>query len=222
MNYYDLHKPKWQDYYNPVRKAQIEANNSILATLQQIDNNRDKKKDTSKDSTTSSTETSSKSPGWGTLIGLASTNGTQNNIAHSNTYSPTSSGPRGIRNNNWLNIRLSAANNWQGEIAGNDKAFETFSAPEYGIRAAAKLVTNYYDSGLDTVDKIISKWAPSSENDTQNYINIVASRMNIDPNKKIDVKDPKVMENLLSAMTFVENGQEGDRNVIRKGIQLNV
>jgi hypothetical protein len=30
--------------------------------------------------------------------------------------------------------------------------------------------------------------------------------MNIDPNKKIDVKDPKIMENLLSAMAFVENG----------------
>lgn len=72
MNYYDLYKPKWQDQYNPVRKAQIEANHSILATLQQIDNNRDKKKDTTKDSTTSSTETSSKSPGWGSLTGLAS------------------------------------------------------------------------------------------------------------------------------------------------------
>ena len=209
----------WNNWYNPVRKAQSDIDNQITASFQEIENNRNKKPSTNTATALAAKEDVDYSPGWNVLTQLALTPQTPITVPYRET---SSSDPRGFRNNNWLNIRLSANNNWQGKIKGTDTAFETFDTPEHGIRAAAKLVTNYYNSGLDTVDKIISRWAPSSENNTQNYINIVASRMNVDPNKKIDVKDPKVLENLLSAMTFVENGKEGDRNVIRRGIQLNV
>ena len=41
--------------------------------------------------------------------------------------------PRGFRNNNWLNIRISN-NNWQGKRTDNtDGAFEQFETPELGI-----------------------------------------------------------------------------------------
>lgn len=209
----------YQEYINPVRKAQKKIAEDIDKTLQDLESNRQQRetKTTAKIVPTTTDRTTS---GWEALLSLKGPTG-------STTVSPVGTqrsqgGPRGIRNHNWLNIRLSDDNDWQGEVAGTDTAFETFSAPEYGIRAAAKLVTNYSNAGLDTVSKIIGKWAPTNENDTQNYINIVASRMNIDPNKKIDVKDPKIMENLLSAMAFVENGQEVDRGTIRKGIELNV
>ena len=44
--------------------------------------------------------------------------------------------PRGIRNNNPLNIRI--GNQWLGERANpNDPAFEQFVAMEYGIRAGS-------------------------------------------------------------------------------------
>ena len=42
--------------------------------------------------------------------------------------------PRGLRNNNPLNIRHSA-DNFQGEIKGDDKSFKTFSSMPYGYRA---------------------------------------------------------------------------------------
>ena len=214
MNYIEL--------YSPVKKAQIKANNDILAGLQELESNTEQR-EFNKTPTVPLRKNDvqqSGSTGWDTLIGLYSYSKPVDRVYTVNSRG--GSGPRGFRNHNWLNIRLSDNNTWQGETVSNDNAFETFSSPEYGIRAAAKLVTNYYNNGLNTISKIINKWAPNNENDTQNYINIVASRMNIDPNKKIDVKDPKVMENLLSAMTFVENGREGDRNVIRRGIQLNV
>ena len=50
--------------------------------------------------------------------------------------------PRGIRNNNPLNIRI--GNQWLGERANpNDPAFEQFVAMEYGIRAGFVLLRRY-------------------------------------------------------------------------------
>lgn len=49
--------------------------------------------------------------------------------------------PRGIRNNNPLNIRK--GNNWKGERPNQtDPAFEEFESMEMGIRAAIKLIRN--------------------------------------------------------------------------------
>ncbi len=50
--------------------------------------------------------------------------------------------PRGIRNNNPLNIRHSA-DVFQGEIKGNDKSFKTFSTMPYGYRAAFVTLHTY-------------------------------------------------------------------------------
>lgn len=214
MNYIEL--------YSPVKRAQIKANNDILAGLQELESNTEQREfnKTPIVLPREDNEQQNNSNGWNALIGLTSYYRPVEVQSVISGGGSGGSGPRGFRNHNWLNIRLSDNNTWQGEVVGSDNAFETFSSPEYGIRAAAKLVTNYYNSGLNTISKIINKWAPTNENDTQNYINIVASRMNIDPNKKINVKDPNVMENLLSAMTFVENGKEGDRSIIKNGIKL--
>ena len=45
--------------------------------------------------------------------------------------------PRGIRNNNPLNIRRSPGQTWQGECpVQTDKAFVQFRSMKWGIRAA--------------------------------------------------------------------------------------
>ena len=50
--------------------------------------------------------------------------------------------PRGIRNNNPLNIRK--GNNWQGEISPqSDKEFEQFESMTMGVRAGMKILRNY-------------------------------------------------------------------------------
>ena len=46
--------------------------------------------------------------------------------------------PRGIRNNNPLNIRLNPENRWQGRVSpkhNSDGAFEQFQDPIMGLRA---------------------------------------------------------------------------------------
>lgn len=82
--------------------------------------------------------------------------------------------PLGIRNNNPLNIRFSPMNNWKGQT-GSNKGFCVFENLEFGYRAALVLLCNYQRKGYDTVAKIVSHWAPASENDTEAYIDYVVT-----------------------------------------------
>ena len=87
--------------------------------------------------------------------------------------------PRGIRNNNPLNIRLTATR-WVGMRAiQEDKGFCQFVSMAYGWRAAFMLLFfYYYKHGLKTVRDIISRWAPPSDgNNTEAYIASVAADM---------------------------------------------
>lgn len=116
--------------------------------------------------------------------------------------------PRGYRNNNPLNIRLSSANIWQGEVSKNtDGIFEQFVSMEYGYRAALKLLRNYITKdGLTTVAQIINKWAPSNENNTAGYIQRVCQSTGWVPGKTIDPYNVHDMTDLVYAMALVENG----------------
>jgi hypothetical protein len=61
--------------------------------------------------------------------------------------------PRGIRNNNPLNIRHNA-DVFQGETKGEDKSFKTFSTMPYGYRAAFVTLATYLSRGWNTIEKI--------------------------------------------------------------------
>ena len=97
--------------------------------------------------------------------------------------------PRGIRNNNPLNIRI--GNTWLGERRNpTDNQFEEFDSMKYGYRAAFCILRRYIRRyHLDTVAKIISTWAPASENNTLKYIDTVCASMNREPNAPIDYAD---------------------------------
>lgn len=117
--------------------------------------------------------------------------------------------PRGIRNNNPGNIRHSKVR-WVGEAPDQtDPDFVTFYSPEYGLRAICRIVLNYqhYD-GCDTLSKIITRWAPPSENNTASYIDATSKQCGVDPNAKVDAHDPELMTKLLEAIVQHENGQQ--------------
>lgn len=118
----------------------------------------------------------------------------------------STSGARGIRNNNPGNIR------WDGLVPKSqrtDKSFCQFTAPEYGIRAMIIILRNYEKKhGLNTVRKIINRWAPPVENDTEAYVNSVAKQVGVDADKVIDVTDSRVMIPLLEAIITHENGSQ--------------
>lgn len=124
--------------------------------------------------------------------------------------------PRGIRNNNPLNIRI--GNTWLGEVPNpTDSEFEQFVSIRYGLRAAFVILRRYIRRyQRNTPARIISAWAPSSENNTAHYIDIVCKRSGIAPGDTIDFKDVDVMVRLVGAMAFVECGQEIDPEIIRE------
>lgn len=136
-----------------------------------------------------------------------STNNNNNPYNNTTTMDPKDY-PRGYRNNNPLNIRINPANNWEGKIANNtDGAFEQFISMEYGYRAALKLIRNYITkNGLNTVAKIISKWAPNNENRTDVYINFVCEQTGFLPTTVIDPYSKQQMCDLVYAMAIMENG----------------
>ena len=114
----------------------------------------------------------------------------------------SSDSPRGIHNNNPLNIRKSS-DSWRG-ATGDDGEFVTFDSPVFGIRAATKILITYKEKyGLNTVAEIISRWAPPSENDTTSYIESVSRRVGVGRNEQLLISD---LPELIKAMIQHENG----------------
>jgi hypothetical protein len=111
--------------------------------------------------------------------------------------------PRGIRNNNPGNIRFDGTQ-WRG-IKGDDGAFCIFDVPENGIRAIAKILGNYDKRNINTVRKIITEWAPPSENDTEAYIAAVCKFSNLTDRQNITINEWHL---LISAIIEHENGQQ--------------
>lgn len=128
--------------------------------------------------------------------------------------------PRGIRNNNPLNIRI--GNTWLGEVPNpTDSDFEQFVSMEYGLRAAFCILRRYIRRyGRNTPSKIISAWAPTSENNTQHYIDVVCRRSMIAPDESIDYADENTMCRLVKAMAFVECGVDIDSSIIEKSYYM--
>lgn len=135
--------------------------------------------------------------------------------------------PRGIRNNNPLNIRK--GNNWKGEIKNqNDPSFEQFESMQMGLRAGFKLLSNYIKGGksgavrYNTLEKIIRRWAPPSENATARYIDFVATNAGISPMQVLSFYDRPTMCQIVRAMAFVENGQWIDMDLIKSAYDLSI
>ena len=127
--------------------------------------------------------------------------------------------PRGLRNNNPLNIRHNK-DTFQGEITGTDKAFKTFSCMPYGYRAAFVILHTYLLRGENTIAKIVTRWAPPIENDTENYIAFVERHTGIPRHKELTTSDGADYILIMSAMSFMENGVNADISEIKAGFNL--
>ncbi len=128
---------------------------------------------------------------------------------------------RGYRNCNPLNIRHNK-DLFRGEVRpSKDSAFKQFESMEYGYRAAFKLLDNYRRlHECRILSDFINRWAPPSENDTHRYIDTVAERARLSDVSVIDTRDEITMRRIVSAMSFVENGIEADREQVKRGWDL--
>lgn len=128
--------------------------------------------------------------------------------------------PRGLRNNNPLNIRI--GNSWVGEVTfPTDKEFEQFTSIEFGLRAGFILLYRYMTRyKLNTINEIIPRWAPSNENNTEAYIKSVVRFSRLLRHQALSFEDKDTMCRLVSAMVLVECGRAIPMNSIVQGYEL--
>lgn len=118
--------------------------------------------------------------------------------------------PRGIRNNNPGNIKDSEFARSQPGYVGTDGQFARYESPAAGRAAMQALLGQYGKKGIDTVQGVVSRWAPTDDgNDVRAYSDFVAQKMGIKPGDRIDLNDPGTRAKLSSAMAQFENGQPG-------------
>jgi len=113
---------------------------------------------------------------------------------------------RGLRNNNPLNIRK-GGDTFQGErIPSRDLSFKEFLSMPAGYRAAFIILSTYLAKGVNTIEKIVSRWAPSHENDTEKYIKFVVKVTKLPKNKILTEASGKDYIKVVAAMSYFENG----------------
>lgn len=128
---------------------------------------------------------------------------------------------RGLSNNNPGNIRISGTK-YQGEIQpSKDRAFKQFESMAYGYRAMFMLLYTYQKRhGLRTIRQMISRWAPPTENFTENYIRYVAQWSEIGTDIGIDTMTKSTMVPIVAAMSRMENGVKAVMADVEAGWQL--
>ena len=131
-----------------------------------------------------------------------------------------------IFNNNPGNIRTSPTN-WNGEITEPGEEFERFSDMHMGVRASAKILRTYGKKyGIDTINKIIKRYAPPEDNNPNNanYARHVSNGSGFDVDEKIDLNDPAVLMKLMRPIFQFENGQKEAAKIsdadIQKGVRM--
>ena len=133
--------------------------------------------------------------------------------------------PRGIRNNNPLNIRK--GNNWKGEVSrSTDGEFEQFISMQWGIRAGFKILKNYITGyggrvkPLTNIHDIIHRWAPPSENNCKAYIDSVCRFSGLHEFERLQFSDRNKMLALVDGMIRVECGQPVSLDIIASAYDL--
>ena len=122
---------------------------------------------------------------------------------------------RGFRNKNPGNLKGNVA--WLGRVGTDPQGFAIFESMEMGVRAIRVDLTAKLNRGVDTVRKIISVYAPSIENPTENYIRKVSEWSGVSPDQKLTAANlPAIVDSIIR----FENGGALQAAVIKAGLAL--
>ena len=129
--------------------------------------------------------------------------------------------PRGLRNNNPGNIRKGGVP-YQGEIVpSKDESFRQFTTMAYGYRAMFVVLHTYQRKyGINTIADMVARYAPSTENHTETYIEAVAEWSGVPATSHITTTNGDVMMPIVAAMSKVENGVPADMHDVEAGWRL--
>jgi hypothetical protein len=114
---------------------------------------------------------------------------------------------RAERNNNPGNLNFAGQAGATLEERSNAR-FAKFGSTAEGVSALAKQLQRYGERGLDTVSKIINKYAPSSENNTQAYIDALSKRLGVSGDQRLDLSDSNTLTGLIKGIARHEAGSD--------------
>lgn len=129
--------------------------------------------------------------------------------------------PRGIRNCNPGNIRITK-DQWKGlREVQTDKEFFQFVSMPWGYRALIRCLQNYRKRhDCWTIGDFIRRWAPENENNTTAYIKTVCEKMGVPPAYVPNVDDKLTMCMMAAAISYVENGRLAEMEDVAEGWDL--
>lgn len=128
-----------------------------------------------------------------------------------------------IKRNNPGNIRFTPSVNWKGQV-GNEGGFVRFDTLQNGYRAQLLLLNGYVKKGFNTLDKIITRYAPPTDNNpTRAYIgsygvNFVSAGTSINPNAVIAVNDFDTLSKIGYQMSLFEHGVHEDDGTLQAAV----
>lgn len=123
---------------------------------------------------------------------------------------------RSFRNNNFGNLNYVGQEGARLEDPNGkgEARFAKFNTPEEGFRGLANQLTLYANGKskatggrkLETVEDIIGVYAPSNENNTQQYVSSLSTKLGVKSNEKLDMTNPEVMTQLMRGIATIEGG----------------
>ncbi|WZX60577.1 hypothetical protein AAFR86_12575 [Salmonella enterica subsp. diarizonae serovar 58:r:z53] len=119
------------------------------------------------------------------------------------------------RFNNPANLRYAAGYETANTRSGK---FAVFPSLDEGVLASAKQLQIYGTKGINNIHDIISKWAPSNENNTKAYIGHVVNATGRSEFEKLNLNDTRTLAKLITAMSVKEGA--GSRLSEGKVIQI--
>lgn len=127
----------------------------------------------------------------------------------------------GQRNHNPLNIRKTGER-WAGSVVTDDNSeFVKFTTNSYGYRAAFIILYNYIKKHrCMTIEDIISRWAPPTENIVENYVRFVSNRSNVPRREPIVFGEADKLQRIVAAMAEYESRITADEDSISEGYVL--
>lgn len=136
-------------------------------------------------------------------------------VGGSQQTAPGASKPstRGARNNNPGNIEYGPFARSMG-ATGSDGRFAIFPDLQTGTQALASLMSSYQRRGFNTIDKIVSRYAPAHENNTGAYGNFLAQQLGVGRDQQLGAAH---MNKLVGGISLYESRF----NPLEQGVVIN-
>ncbi|OTA14316.1 structural protein [Xenorhabdus vietnamensis] len=129
---------------------------------------------------------------------------------------------RSERNNNPGNLR-DASNTIGRDGPDRNNSFVKFRTMHDGLAAMSRQLMLYGDRGINTLNTIIPKYAPKKDNnDTFGYIDFVSKRTGINPNERLNMHDPALLERIMKEMIFKESEMQFSPEALQSAIMASI